>query len=449
MGEIRDAQSTEGELVQTHIGGQALIEGIMMRGRYNWAVAIRQPDGTIHSEQHDLVSGRDGNDWMHKPIIRGCTALVESLVLGFQALEISADYAYDFSDEVDDEDEGQSAGGNEGSGAPAAVRTDSSEPVADVVAEEASLRPPASCEAPLAPPSPRRPRAVLTSSAVADADPGVEGVPTCRSTRQPEPGSESEQDPEPEGFGAGAMALSMTLGVVVALALFIALPAFVANLLVGDMGEHAFVWNLTEGLVRIAVFILYLWGISFMKDISRMFSYHGAEHKTIHCYEHGRPLTPEEAQGFSRLHVRCGTAFLIITLIIALLFFALLPVASFADALGVQNPLARFGIIVASRIVFLPLVAGLSYEVCVRWAGSHPDNPLVRVVLWPGMQMQRLTTRQPDDDMIECAIVALELVLERERAESRERGIEPKGLVPSHDLQGIPAGSSLIDGGEL
>lgn len=367
MGEIHDAQKTDGVLVQTHVGGQALIEGIMMRGRYNWAAAIRQPDGSIYTEQHDLASGRDENGWMHKPVVRGCTALVESLMLGYKALEVSAEHAYDFDEEDDQSD------------------------VED------------------------------------DPCSGIERV-------------ESEEDDQDSEIGKGTMVFSMVLGLVLGIALFIMVPVFLTNLLVGDYGEHTFIWNLAEGLIRVGVFILYIWAISFMKDIHRMFSYHGAEHKVIHCYEHGCELTPEEARVFPRLHVRCGTAFLIITLLIAIIVFTIVPIQPLITALGVTNTFGRLGIVIASRIVLFPVIAGLAYEVTVKWAGSHPDNPLVKVVLWPGMQMQRLTTKQPDDDMLECAIAAMQLVLEREEAEVRLHGTQQaSGLLPLRPHVEIPS----------
>ena len=155
-----------------------------------------------------------------------------------------------------------------------------------------------------------------------------------------------------------------------------------------------------------------------MEDIKRMFMYHGAEHKTIHCFEHGLELTPENARSFPRLHVRCGTAFLIMVMIIAILVYTAIPLNALISAWGVPDGAPKLLLVIVVRILFLPVIAGISYEITVKWAGSHPDNPLVKVVLWPGMQMQYLTTREPDDDQIECAIAAMKLVLAREEAES-------------------------------
>ena len=210
------------------------------------------------------------------------------------------------------------------------------------------------------------------------------------------------------------MTLAMVLGVVLAVALFILLPAFISNLLIGNYEQNPLTWNLVDGVVRVAIFIFYVWLIGRMPDIKRMFSYHGAEHKTIHCFEHGLDLTPENARQFPRLHVRCGTAFLIMVMLIAIVVYTVLPLDGLLAAFGITGP-AAFVLLILVRIVFLPIIAGISYEITVKWAGSHPENALVKVVLWPGMQMQRLTTNEPDDSMLECAIAAMKLVLEDEK----------------------------------
>ena len=166
------------------------------------------------------------------------------------------------------------------------------------------------------------------------------------------------------------------------------------------------------------MFVFYIWLIGRMSDIKRMFGYHGAEHKTIHCFEHGLPLTPENARQFPRLHVRCGTAFLIMVMIIAIFVYTITPLNGLISAWGVPDGAPKLVLVIVARIVLMPVIAGISYEITVRWAGSHPDNPLVKVVLWPGMQMQYLTTNEPDDGMLECAIAAMKQVLEREEQEA-------------------------------
>lgn len=354
---------------KTHIGGQALIEGVMMRGKNCWAVGVREPDGGLFANEYPLSKKGSRPSWFSWPLVRGCVALVDSLALGFKALEIAANKAFD--DEEDRED----------------VEVFPDERDEDAKASSGEKR-------------------EYAEAFSAESEGVVEPFP--------EEGSNYEEDAEDEGaLSKAEMTLAMVLGVVLALALFILLPAFVSNVLVGNYEQNPFIWNIVDGVVRVAIFIFYVWLIGRMPDIKRMFSYHGAEHKTIHCYEHGMDLTPQNARQFPRLHVRCGTAFLIMVMIIAIVVYTVIPLDGVIAALGISG-VAAFLLLIAVRIVFLPVIAGISYEITVKWAGSHPENPLVRIVLWPGMQMQRLTTNEPDDSMLECAIAAMNLVLKNE-----------------------------------
>lgn len=237
------------------------------------------------------------------------------------------------------------------------------------------------------------------------------------------------------------MTLSMVLGVVLGIVLFIVAPAAITNLIVGEYDSNVILWNVVDGVLRVAVFVLYIWLIGRMEDIRRMFMYHGAEHKAIHCYEHGLPLTPENAMAFPRLHVRCGTAFLIMVMVIAIVIYTILPVSAIISALGVADGLPKFLLVLIVRIAFLPVIAGVSYEITVKWAGSHPDNPLVKVILWPGMQMQYLTTNEPDEGNIECAIAAMQRVLERERAEIADGAND--GLASDGAVDAIGEGDAI------
>lgn len=364
---------------KTHVGGQALIEGVMMRGKFNWAVAVREPDGGMYVEEHDLASGRAKNGWMHWPVVRGCRAFVESLMLGYKALEIAAMHA--FADE-DDEPEEKKFSWKDDFGNP--------DEMIDALGAQRTLE--VVCE-----PEPE----TATAS--------VRDVPA-------EPvGEEGSSD---EGFGKKEMAVSMVLGLVLGVVLFIVAPAFITNLVVGEYDSDPVLWNIFDGILRVLVFIFYIWLIGRMEEIKRMFSYHGAEHKTIHCYEHGMLLTPDNARSFPRLHVRCGTAFLIMVMIIAIFVYTAIPLDALIGAWGVPDGAPKLALVIFVRILFLPVIAGISYEITVKWAGSHPENPLVKVVLWPGMQMQRLTTKEPDDGMLECAIAAMQRVLDREEAEA-------------------------------
>lgn len=398
---------------KTHVGGQALIEGVMMRGRYNWAAAVREPSGNIYIEEHDLASGKAKNKWLYWPVVRGCRAFVESLILGYKALEIAAMHAYGDEEEPGAKAEEVSANGavpkedasfdesvaNETNGFSWKNDFGNPDEAIDALGTQRSLD--IVVEANTAESGAVEPNAVEPGAAAR------ESVETC--------------DGDDGGFGKREMAISMVLGLLLGVGLFIIAPAFIANVLVGEYDDKTLLWNVVDGIVRIVVFVFYIWLIGRMQDIKRMFSYHGAEHKTIHCYEHGLPLTPENARSFPRLHVRCGTAFLIMVMIIAIFVYTITPLNGLIAAWGVPDGPAKLALVIVARILLMPVIAGISYEITVKWAGSHPENPLVKVVLWPGMQMQRLTTNEPDDEMLECAIAAMQRVLEREEREEAAR----------------------------
>ena len=377
---MKDKPKDSGELFQTHIGGAAMLEGVMMRGKYSWAVAVREPDGSIYVEEHDVPGYGKEQRWRNWPLVRGCVSLVESLVLQFKAMGITAAHAYDFEEEDPKE----------------AAR------VAQMSAEEQA-----------------RARAEREAQVAAEKE-------------------AASKEAEEKGL-SGWMTVSMVIGVVLGVALFVLAPAGITNLVVGDYTrENMFAWNLVDGFLRAGVFVLYMWLIGFMPDIRRMFSYHGAEHKTIHCLEHGLPLTPENCRSFSRQHVRCGTAFIIMTLLISIVVFTLFPTDLVAEALGVGGGAGRFGIVVLSRVILLPVVAGVAYEVTVRWAGKHPDHPLVKVILAPGMAMQLITTNEPDDEMLDCAIASMKAVVARE-AQEEGRELDENGLPRDRGaLEGCP-----------
>ena len=398
---------------KTHVGGQALIEGVMMRGRYNWAAAVREPSGNIYIEEHDLASGKAKNKWLYWPVVRGCRAFVESLILGYKALEIAAMHAYGDEEEPGAKAEEASANGDiskEDASADEGVASETSDfswkndfgnpdEAIDALGAQRSLD------------------IVVETNAAESGAVEPNAVEPGAAARE----SVETRDGDDGGFGKREMAISMALGLFLGVGLFIVAPAFIANVLVGEYDDKTLLWNVVDGIVRIVVFVFYIWLIGRMQDIKRMFSYHGAEHKTIHCYEHGLPLTPENARSFPRLHVRCGTAFLIMVMIIAIFVYTITPLNGLIAAWGVPDGPAKLALVIVARILLMPVIAGISYEITVKWAGSHPENPLVKVVLWPGMQMQRLTTNEPDDEMLECAIAAMQCVLEREEREEAAR----------------------------
>ena len=294
---------------RTMIGGQAVIEGVMMRGVRNSSLSVRKPDGTIETEIWENSSLKDRSLFFRFPIIRGVVSFVEMLVYGYRTMMKSVEVA------------------------------------------------------------------------------GVEDEP-------------SEFDKKiGEKFGEkgtrGIMGLSAFLGFALAVALFIVLPAFTVKTVLTAPALQPF-RSLIEGLLRIAVFLAYLILISRMKDIQRVFEYHGAEHKTIYCYEHEEEMTVRNARKYGRLHPRCGTSFLLIVLIVSILVF------SFVTW---DNVALR----IALHILLLPLVVGISYEI-IKFAGRH-DNSVMRFLLAPGLWLQKLTTREPDDSQLEVAIRALDAVL--------------------------------------
>lgn len=311
----------DGPIRHTHIGGQAVIEGIMMRGRYNWAVAVRTPSGEIHSEEHDLASGKDKAAWMRWPIVRGCVAMVETLSLAMKAFQVSA-----------------------------------------------SLM------------------------------------------------GETEE----EQLSSKEIGITMLLGVALAITFFIVIPAILTNVLTQTTAAASpFRWNIIDGVLRVAAFFAYIWGIGQMNDIKRVFAYHGAEHKTIHAYEHDLPLETQLIQRYGTLHVRCGTSFLLMVMVIAIVVFSLTPVRAIAASMGITSQIGILTIAILARLLLMPLVAGIAYEITVKWAGNHSENPFVRVLLWPGMQMQLMTTREPDDSMVEIAVAAMQPIIAREDLEHR------------------------------
>jgi uncharacterized protein YqhQ len=316
----------------THIGGQALLEGIMMRGKFNWAVAVREPSGDIYTEEHDLVSAKDRHAWLKWPIIRGMWGFYETMALAIKAFGISAEHA-----------------------------------------------------------------------------------------------GETEE----EQLTAKEIGFTMVLGLGLAVGLFIVLPAVVTNLIVGNSIDRPFTWNIVDGVLRLFAFFLYILAVSRLKEIHRVFAYHGAEHKTIHAYERGLPLDAPTIQRFGTLHVRCGTSFLLMVMVVAIVVFSLVPGKAILGPDTARGLVLLFNIGV--RILLLPLIAGLAYEITVKWAGSRPENPLVKVLLWPGMQMQRMTTAEPDDSMIEIAVAAMSLVVAREEAEAAQPDAVPSEELPALD----------------
>ena len=293
------------------IGGQAVLEGVMMRGPSNWSVAVRKPDGDIAHVSRNIESPMKRHMLARLPVIRGIFALGESLTIGFRALAISANYAA--------QEEGD------------------------------------------------------------------------------------ESDEAPQELSRAQLFFAFAIAIGFAVALFKVGPALLTDLL--PIGSGFFV--LVEGLIRVTVFILYLALISLLPDLRRVFQYHAAEHKAINALEAGDELVPERVQRYSLIHPRCGTAFLLWVMVIAIFVFAFF-----------GRP--EWYWLIATRILLLPLIAGLAYEL-IRFAGKHTGNRVVMALLAPGLWLQRLTTREPTLDQIEVSIRALQEVLRVERTDADAR----------------------------
>jgi len=296
------------------IGGQAVLEGVMMRGPASWSVACRKPDESIAVERHDLPSIAQRHPWLKWPLLRGCLVLGESLAIGIRALKISANYALEEEEQLSDKQLGWTLG-----------------------------------------------TAMLFFSAV-----------------------------------------------------FIVLPVLGTRLIesfIGDLSkEEPFLFNLIEGGIRLGMFVGYLLLIGQLKDIRRVFQYHGAEHKTIYAYENGDPLDPKLIDDkYSTLHVRCGTNFLFIVLFLTIIAHFIL------DLVAPSALLPRLGL----RLAAIPFLAGISYE-AIKLASRNEDSLVFKILMLPGLALQKITTKPPTLDQIEVAIVAMQAVAEdvdRDRAE--------------------------------
>lgn len=344
-------------------GGQAVIEGVMMRGKYSWGLAVRRPSGSIARSAYPLQSLASRYRWLRLPVVRGIISLYESLSLGVKALGMSANIGL--------EDPGAAEG-----------------PISDggTVSNDRSA---AGCGK------------TPNDRGVAASDPAAGGDVAAQLAAASD--DEVELPERPPAFGWKELAVTVVVAVGFAVALFIVIPLFVVKMF-EETFSNPFVFNLVEGIIRIIIFILYIVVVSFIPDLRRVFMYHGAEHKVIHAYEScGRP-DADRAVGFSTRHPRCGTGFLLIVMVIAVFVFAI-----------VGKPSLPW--LVLSRIVGIPLIIGVSYEIGIKWLGRHPDGFIARFFLWPGLQLQRLTTREPTPDQLEVAVAALEETMRLDEVE--------------------------------
>jgi uncharacterized protein YqhQ len=304
---------------ETLVGGQAVLEGVMMRSPHAWAIAVRKPSGEVATHSEPLERPSEKHKWMGWPIVRGVMTLGYAMTLGFRALRFSANVALD---QIPADDKGKKV--------------------------------------------------------------------------------------EISGWVA-ALNIALSLGFFIFMYKFLPLAAATELKRVNPFFGNAIIFNLVDGIIRIALFLLFIWGVSLMKDIRRVYEYHGAEHKTVFAFENGDPLNEPAVQKYSTFHPRCGTSFLMTVMIFSILVYivanAIFPVTTFW---------ARF----ATRIVLLPVIAGLSYEI-IRYAAKHRGS-LFALMTAPGLWLQRITTQPPSDDQVHCAIVALDHAMELEKQHGGE-----------------------------
>lgn len=305
------------------IGGQAVIEGVMMKNMDRYAVSVRKPNGKIETKVEECVSFAEKHPLFQLPVFRGMANFLESMVIGMKTLNYSASFYEDEEEQTESRTE---------------------QLLEKILGEKAEKI---------------------------------------------------------------IMGIVLVFSLAISIGLFMILP-YIASEALGKLIRNEYVILFMEGIIRIAIFLGYIVLISRMEDIKRVFMYHGAEHKTINCLEAGVPLTPENVDNFSRLHKRCGTSFIFIVMIISMVFFFFIRV----DTIWLR---------IVLRLLFLPLVAGVSYEF-IRLAGSS-DHPLVQIFSKPGLALQKLTTKEPDHSMIEVAIASVEDVFDwREYLENLHKG---------------------------
>jgi uncharacterized protein YqhQ len=326
---------------ETLVGGQAVLEGVMMRSPHAWAIACRKPSGEVVTMSEPLERPSEKHKWMAWPIVRGVMTLGYAMNLGYRALRFSANVA-----------------------------------IEDLI-EEGTAK----------------------DSKVVEPDSPQSAVDSSQA------GSTKSEGREKAAAISGWLAAG---NVIVSLAFFIFMYKYVPLLAATELkkidpalgGRVAF--NLIDGAIRLIIFLIFIWGVSLWKDIRRVYEYHGAEHKTVFAFENGDPLSTTEVQKYPTFHPRCGTSFLMTVMLISIAFYMLVPFTTFW---------ARF----ASRIVLLPIIAGVSYEI-IRFAAKHRGS-LFALMTAPGLWLQRITTRPPSDEQAQCAIVALDqaMSLEKER----------------------------------
>jgi len=342
---------------KVHYGGQAVIEGVMMRGPTAVATAVRLPDGRISVRRDEYVSVSRKNLLLRLPVVRGGLTLIESLALGVKALNYSAGMAIEAAEE--------------GEGAAGAAAEEREGAAASAAADE---------------------RVDAAQGAVADESPDVAGDAAADDSRSGSAGGE-RADWRTNAALTGTMVLALALGIVI----FFWIPMVLSDFLTDLMGtDSGVLFNLIDGVIRVIFFLAYLWGISRWKEMRRVFEYHGAEHQVIFAQEEGDELVPENARKYTTRHPRCGTSFLLIVMVVSILVFMIF---GKPPTIGLR----------LARLLMIPVIAGVSYEI-MKLSARHSGRKWARFLSAPGVWLQRITTKVPSDDQIEVAIAALEAV---------------------------------------
>lgn len=383
---------------KTSIGGQALIEGIMMRGPHKTVMSVRKNDGEIVSENLNTTSLKDKCAFFGLPIIRGSVSMIESLVFGYKALMRSADLSGMLEEE---EAEKKAKADKKAAKKAKAEKAETADAIVTEIATEAEAT-----------------EDIAESVSEAEAESEAENVADAEvdTTATDEAATETETAPAEKKKENGILmaivgAVSMVFGIALALALFFYLPSlvfkYINHLAGGQMTAYQAAF---EGVLKIIIFVIYLILVSQMKDIKRVFMYHGAEHKTIFCYEHGNELTVENVRKEKRFHPRCGTSFLILMLIVSIIFYMII---------ARVFPMLASNIVLwmLIRIACLPLLVGIGFEL-IKFCGRH-DNFVTKIISAPGVWLQRITTKEPDDSMIEVAIEAMNAVIPENSEDDR------------------------------
>ena len=364
---------------KTSIGGQALLEGIMMRGPKKSAMAVRRPDGEMVIEVEDLKSA-NRKGILKWPVIRGVVNFIDSMMVGYKATMRSAELS-GLDEAIEEEEREKAAKKAAKEQAKRAKKLGVS--VEELAAQEATETPTVAEE---------------VKEEVPEA-PAEESTPEVKAEKK-----------DNSGVMTGVMVVALVLGLGLALLLFKVLPESIYELITWafpSLEGEGYWFNLIRaaitGVVKIAIMVAYMASVTLMKDIRRTFMYHGAEHKTIFCYEQGLELTVENVRRQSRFHPRCGTSFLILMLLVSIVVNMFIP-ATIVDH-KILNIVARTGI----GLITLPFIMGIGYEL-IRFAGRH-DNLFTKIISAPGVWLQHITTKEPDDSMIECAIAAVKEVI--------------------------------------